>query len=87
MTRLLLFSGLFITGALILLYPQRIVDPSLYCSPDSKDTSEVSRLENVEEAVEEEIIEDFELKTWNRSKSIGFLRKSKFDRQTEIYLF
>jgi hypothetical protein len=87
MTRFLIFSGLFITGALILLYPQRVVDPSLYISPDSKDASEVSRLEKVEEAVEEEIIEDFELKTWNRSKSIGFLRKTKFNCQTKIYLF
>ena len=87
MTRFLLFSGLFITGALILLYPQRIVDPSLYCSPDSKDTSEVSRLEKVEEAEEQEIIEDFELKSWNRSKSIGFLRESKFNCRTKIYLF
>ena len=32
--------------------------------------------------VEPETIEDFELKTWNRSKSIGFLRKSKASNKT-----
>ena len=77
MTRLILFSGLFITGALILLYPQRNADLSLYCSPEFEVTTETSSFEKVEKAVEPEIIEDFELKTWNRSKSIGFLRETQ----------
>jgi hypothetical protein len=33
--------------------------------------------DNLNYAVEPETIENFELKIWNRSKSIGFLRKSK----------
>ena len=76
MLRFILFSSLLILASLILLYQQRGVDLSYYCSPESEETVEASSLRTVANQAEPEKIEDFELKSWNRSKSIGFLRKS-----------
>ena len=67
-SRVFLLTGLFITGILILFYANRPVD-LIYTE---------RTWTNDEKVIEPEIIEDFELKTWNRSKSIGFLRKSKY---------
>ena len=64
-SRVFLFSGLFIAGALILFHANGTVNLNVY------ERTWIS----VEKSVEPEIIADFELKTWNRSKSIGFLRK------------
>ena len=64
-----LFSCLFLSAALILFYANGSIELKV---------SE-KKVKSVEKVVDPEIIEDFELKTWNRSKSIGFLRKSSSD--------
>ncbi|CBY34424.1 unnamed protein product [Oikopleura dioica] len=60
-----LFACLFITAALILFYANGSIE------------LKVSEVKSVEKVVDPEIIENFELKTWNRSKSIGFLHCGK----------
>jgi len=77
MLRFILFSSLLILASLILLYQQRGVDLSYYCSPESEEKVEASSLRTVANQAEPEKIEDFELKSWNRSKSIGFLHCGK----------
>ena len=64
-----LFACLFITASLILFNANGNIEVKV---------SE-KKVKSVEKVVDQEIIEDFELKTWNRSKSIGFLRKSSSD--------
>ena len=67
-SRLFLFSVLCITGALILYYANGTYYEKNW----------------TERLVEGEIIEDFELKKWNRSNSIGFLRRSSREAKTLI---